>query len=101
MNPLLVPETTNLTPLREILHKILTFIYFLAHQIGLWIIKGIQSIFPSIAFPNNIIDPIGFLIIITVFMVLVSVAKKIAWIIVSIAWILLFIKILMIFFKLG
>jgi len=101
MNNLFVQETTNLKPLNVILHKILTFIYFLAHQIGLGIIKVVQSIFPGTIFPNSLIDPLGFLIILTIFMFLVGVAKKIAWIIICVAWILLFIRILMIIFKLG
>jgi hypothetical protein len=101
MNNLFVQETTNLKPLNVILHKILTFIYFLAHQIGSGIIKVIQPLFPHNIFPDNIVDPLGFLIILTVFMFLVGVAKKIAWIIVCVAWILLFIRILMIIFKLG
>ena len=101
MNNLLVPETANLSPLSEILHKILTFIYFLAHQIGLGIVKVVQSIFPRVVFPASIIDPLGFLIVLTLFMFLVTVAKKIAWIIVAAGWILLCIRILMIIFKLG
>ena len=101
MNHLIVHETTNLKPLNEILHKILTFTYFLAHQIGLWIVQLVQSIFPRTVFPDNIIDPLGFLIILTLFMLLASVAKKVAWIIVCLAWILTLIKILMIIFKLG
>ncbi len=98
MNSLFVQETANLKPLNVVLHKILTFIYFLAHQIGLGIIKVVQPIFPRIIFPDSIIDPLGFLIILTLFMFLVGVAKKIAWIIVCVAWILLFIRILMIHF---
>lgn len=101
MNSLFVQETTNFKPLNVILHKILTFIYFLAHEIGLGIIKLVQPIFPRTIFPDSIIDPLGFLIILTLFMFLVSVAKKIAWIIVCAGWILLFIRILMIIFKLG
>jgi hypothetical protein len=86
-----------------ILHNILTFIYFLAHQIGLGIIKGVQSIFSGIVFPDSIIDPLGFLVILTLFMFLVGVdvAKKIVWIVVCAAWILLFVRILVIIFKLG
>ena len=96
-------ETTPLKPLNEILHSILTFIYFLAHQIGFWIVKGVHSIIPGIAFPNNVIDPLGFLVILTLFMFLVGVelGKKIAWIIVCAGWILLLIRILMIIFKIG
>ena len=101
MNILFVPVTTNSEPVKMILHKILTFIYFLAHQIGLGIIKLVGSIFPRINFPDTIIDPLGFLVILTIFMFLVGVAKKIAWIIIWAAWILLFIRILMIIFKLG
>jgi hypothetical protein len=101
MNILFVQETTDLKPLNEILHKVLTFIYFLAHQIGLGIIKLVQPIFPRVNFPDSIIDPLGFLIILTLFMFLVTVAKKVAWIIVCAAWILFFIRILMIVFKLG
>ena len=101
MNILWVQETANMKSLNGILHNILTFIYFLPHQIGLWIIKFLQQIFPRLIFPNSLVDPLGFLIILTLFMVLVGVAKKIAWIIVCVGWILLFIRILMIIFKLG
>lgn len=103
MNTLLVLEAPTLKPLNEILHSILTFIYFLAHQIGLGLIKAMQSIVPSIVFPANIADPLGFLVILTLFMVLVSVefGKKIAWIIICAGWILLLIRILMIILKLG
>jgi hypothetical protein len=103
MNSLFVLETTNLKPLNEILHHMLTFIYFLAHQTGVWIIKVVQSIFPSAAFLGNLADPLGFLAILTVFMLLVGVdaARKIVWIVVCAAWILLAIRILLILFKLG
>jgi hypothetical protein len=103
MNTLFVLDTTVTKPLNVILHNILTFIYFLAHQIGLGIVKGVHAVFPGIGFPDSIVDPLGFLVILTLFMVLVSVelGKKIAWIIVGAGWILLLIRILMIIFKLG
>jgi len=103
MNTLFALETPAVKPLNEILHSILTFIYFLAHQIGLGIVKAVHSIIPGIDFPSNIVDPLGFLVILTLFMVLVSVelGKKIAWIIITAGWILLLIRILMIIFKLG
>jgi hypothetical protein len=103
MNILLVPETANFKPLNEILHNILTFIYFLAHQTGVWIIKLIQSIFPRVVFLDNMVDPLGFLVILTIFMLLVGldVARKIVWIVVCAAWILLLIRILMIVLKIG
>ena len=70
MNTLFVLETTNFKPLNVILHNILTFIYYLAHQIGLGIFKVVQSIFASTIFPESIIDPLGFLAILTLFMFL-------------------------------
>ncbi len=101
MNILFAQESVNARPLDSILHKILTFLYFLAHQIGAGIINLLQPLFPHNAYPANLIDPLGFLIILTLFMLLVSVAKKIAWIIVCLGWILLLIRILMVVFKLG
>jgi hypothetical protein len=103
MNTLFTLETTAVKPLNEILHSILTFIYFLAHQIGLGLVKAVQTIIPGIAFPSTIADPLGFLVILTLFMLLVSVelGKKIAWIIIAAGWILLLIRILMIIFKIG
>jgi hypothetical protein len=103
MNTLFVLETTAAKPLSVILHNILTFIYFLAHQIGLGIIKGVHAVFPGIDFPSSIVDPLGFLVILTLFMFLVSVklGKQIAWIVVCAGWILLLIRMLMILFKLG
>jgi len=59
------------------------------------------QLFPRIIFSDNLIDPLGFLIILTLFVVLARVAQKIAWIIVCLGWILLLIRILMIIFKLG
>ena len=101
MDALFVQGTADSRPLNEILHKILTFIYFLAHQIGLAIIKVAQPIFPGGVFPDSLVDPLGFLIILTLFVVLAGVAKKIAWIIIGLGWILLLIRILMIVFKIG
>ena len=103
MNTLFVIETANFKPLNVILHNILTFLYFLAHQIGLGVIKGAHAVFPAVLFPDSIVDPLGFLVILTLFMLLVSVdvLKKIVWIVVCAAWILLVIRILMIIFKLG
>ena len=82
MNILFVQETVNVKPLNAILHKILTFIYFLAHQIGCRDHQGHPAALPTRRLPGQSDRPLGFLIILTVFMLLVSVAKKIAWIIV-------------------
>jgi hypothetical protein len=101
MNILLVQETANMKHLDTVLHNVLTFLYFLPHQLGLWLIKILQQLFPRIVFSDSLIDPLGFLVILTVFVFLARVAQKIAWIIVCVGWILLFIRILMTIFKLG
>lgn len=103
MNTLFVVETADFKPLNEILHHILTFIYFIAHQTGVWVIKLVQSIFPRVVFLESVVDPLGFLVILTVFMLLVGmeVTRKIVWIVVCAAWILLIIRILMIVLKIG
>jgi len=101
MSILLVQEAVSGKPLNSMLHNVLTFLYFLPHQIGLWIIKILQQLFPRIIFSDNLIDPLGFLIILTLFVALARGAQKIAWIIVCLGWILLFVRILMIIFKLG
>jgi len=97
MNNLFVQNAT----LSDILQAILTFIYSIAHQIGLGIVKVIQAIFTGRTFPASIIDSLGFLIILTLFIFLIGISKRVAWIIVGVGWILLFIRILMIIFKIG
>jgi len=101
MNSLMLQETANVKHLNTILHDILTFLYFLPHQIGLGIIKLLQQIFPRIVFPESLVDPLGILVLLTIFMVLARVAKKAAWVIVWLGWILLLIRILIIIFNLG
>jgi len=101
VNSLLIQETINTNSVKAVLHQVLTFIHFLGHQAGLGIIKLIQSIAPDAQFPENVIESLGLLVIVTVFMILVTVAKKAAWVIVGVGWILLLIRILLIVFKVA
>lgn len=80
---------------------ILSFIYTIAHNLGLWGTKLIAFIFSLETTPASIIDPLGFLIVLTLFFILLTLAKKIAWIILVIGWILILIRILMIVFKIA
>ncbi|MCX7972970.1 MAG: hypothetical protein N3B16_00515 [Candidatus Aminicenantes bacterium] len=81
------------------LHQILTFVYFLAHQIGIGIFKLINLILPSAKLPADLVDPIGFLAFLTIFLLLFKLAKKIAWIIIIMGWVLIVIRILFSIFK--
>jgi hypothetical protein len=101
MNILLLQETVSAKPFDSLLHNALTFLYFLPHQIGLWIIKILHPLFPNVSFADSLVDPLGFLVILTLFVLLARVAHRIAWIIVSLGWILLLVRILMLVFKIG
>jgi hypothetical protein len=82
-------------------NQIFTFLYTIAHQLGMLVVHAIQSIFPGIEVPLNLADPIGFLVILTLFIVIVQVAKKVAWIIVIVGWILIVVRIAMVLLRLG
>ena len=76
-------------------HHLFTFIYTVAHQLGLWMVKGILLIFPGMAFPEQLVDPLGYLVILTGFAILLSLFKKLAWIVLTIGWVLMIIRIVM------
>ncbi len=78
---------------KEILNYLMGFIYSFAHYLGLLIVNGIKTIFPMTKGINSLIDPIGFLAILTIFLILFSIAKRIVWFIVIVGWILIFIRI--------
>ena len=80
---------------KNIIDDLLTFIYSLAHQLGVLVIKDIQFLFPRIDIPNNIVDALGFMILLTLFVILAQAAKKIATIILIVGWGLLFIRIIL------
>ena len=84
-----------------ILHKLLTFLYTIAHQIGAGIVKVVNLILPGIKIPASLVDPIGVLAILTLFLVLVQAAKKIAWTIIIVGWVLILIRIFLIILKVG
>ena len=101
MNILLLQETVTAKPLDSLLHNLLTFLYFLPHQIGLLIVGVLRPLFPQVGFADSLVDPLGFLVVLTLFVLLARVARRAAWIIVGLGWILLLVRILMIVFKIG
>jgi hypothetical protein len=78
---------------------VLSFIYTIAHNLGLLVVKLITSLFGLKTIPISIVDPLGFLIVLTIFFILLTMAKKIAWIILIVGWVLLLIRIVIIVFK--
>lgn len=80
------------------LNAVLTFIYSIAHIIGVGIIKLLGTIFPFAKFPAYLADPLGFLTVLTLFAVLLTMAKKVAWIVLAVGWGFILIRILMVIF---
>lgn len=78
--------------IRELLDQFLTFIYSLAHWFGSIISQAIGSIL-NYALPPELIDPLGFLVILTLFLAIAEIAKKLAWLVIVVGWILIILRI--------
>jgi hypothetical protein len=74
------------------LDQLLAFIYTLAHWAGELIVTLLDNILP-LQTPGSLVNPIGFLAILTVFLLVAEVAKKITWLIVVVGWVLIVIRI--------
>jgi hypothetical protein len=79
-------------PWKEIVNVVLTFLYSLAHYVGMLVVYLLGRVLPTARVPVDLVDPIGYLAILTVFLILVQVAKKVAWIIVVAGWVLIAIR---------
>lgn len=83
--------------LQEVFDQLLTFLYAAAHWFGQLVVGLIQLILgdaiPETTF-DGLVDPIGFLILLTIFLALAEVAKKIAWLVVVVGWILILVRVL-------
>ncbi len=74
---------------------LLQFIYTLAHAAGNGIVNLVQRIVPQAKIPVDLVDPIGFLAVLTVFVLLTGLARKIAWIIVIAGWVLIGVRVVL------
>jgi hypothetical protein len=82
-------------PWKDILSALLTFLYSIAHYAGMLVVYLLGRILPAAKVPTDLIDPLGYLVLLTAFLILVQVAKKIAWIIVLAAWALILVRIVL------
>ncbi len=80
-------------PWKEILSGLLTYLYSIAHYVGMFVVYLLGRVLPTARVPVDLVDPIGYLALLTAFLILVSVAKKIAWILVIVAWGLILVRI--------
>jgi hypothetical protein len=85
-------------PWKDILSAILTFLYSIAHYVGMLVVYLLGRVLPTARVPVDLIDPIGYLALLTAFLILVQVARKLAWILVLIGWILILVRIFIGFF---
>jgi hypothetical protein len=82
-------------PWKDILSALLTFLYSIAHYVGMLVVYLLGRILPATKVPSDLVDPLGYLALLTAFLILVQVAKKVAWIIVLAGWILIFVRIIL------
>ena len=79
---------------REIIDQLLAFIYSLGHLIGQGIVRLLNTILPSMTVPNELVDPIGLLAILTIFLAVATIAKKLVWIVVIAGWVLIIVRLI-------
>lgn len=82
---------------KEVLNSILTFISTAAHWLGQGIVSMVNAILPD-AISNDLIDPIGYLALVTLLVVLVGIfeaVRKIIWWVLALGWILIIIRIVL------
>ena len=83
----------------EALAKILQFIHTIANWIGGLIATVIHSILPSVTIPDDLVQSIGLMAILTIFLLIMQIAKKLTWIVVVVGWVLIMARIAMIVIK--
>ena len=89
-------EPDGLSSGQDILDQILAFIYSLGHLIGEGIVRLVTAILPSLAFPTDLVDPIGLLAILTIFLAVAAIAKKLVWIVVIAGWVLILVRLILV-----
>ncbi len=89
-----MPDVAVPLPPEGYLDQLLAFMYTIAHWIGTLIVNLIAE-FLTLETPASLVDPIGFLALLTVFLVITEIAKKLTWIVVVIGWVLIIARILL------
>jgi hypothetical protein len=91
--PALPVSPANLSPPTEgWLDQFLAFIYTIAHWAGGLIVGLVEDIIP-LQTPANLVDPIGYLALLTVLLIVAEVAKKVVWGVVVVGWILIGVRV--------
>lgn len=79
------------------LDQLLAFTYTLAHWAGQLIVAGLNALLDLQASGalDSLVDPIGYLALLTVFLIVAEVAKKITWIVVVVGWVLITVRVVL------
>ncbi|MCP4409172.1 MAG: hypothetical protein GY807_15725 [Gammaproteobacteria bacterium] len=98
--PALPPTTSGTSPgtppvpPEGFVDQLLAFIYTSAHWLGGLIVQLLEQIIP-LQGPEKLIDPIGYLALLTIFLIVAEVAKKITWLVVLVGWVLIVARVFM------
>lgn len=76
------------------LDQFLAFIYTLAHWVGGFIVELVENIVP-LQTPGQLVDPIGYLTLLTILLLVSEIAKKVVWGVVVVGWVLIGIRIVL------
>jgi hypothetical protein len=79
----------------DTLTQIMAFAYSIAHYLGTWIVALVQQILPMAEKLSTLADPIGYLVILSIFVIIATTAKRVAIVIVLVGWVLIIVRIVL------
>lgn len=77
------------------LDQVLTFFYTVGHWLGQWIVGLVNTIVPALI-PQDLVDPIGYLALLTIIIVLMGIfeaLRRAMYWIVGLGWLLIVVRI--------
>jgi hypothetical protein len=80
---------------QDVLTQLMAFIYSIAHYLGVAVVALIQKILPMAKALGALVDPIGYLAILSIFVVITTTVKKVAVIILVVGWVLIAIRVVL------
>lgn len=81
---------------KTVVTRTLEFIYTLASGIGKVAVELLQLMVPVAKIPSDLADPIGFLVILTIFLALAEVARKLTWVVLLVGWLFIALRIVLV-----
>ena len=89
-----VPPGSPPSPPEGFVDQLLAFTYTSAHWLGGLIVQLLENLMP-LQGSEKLVDPIGYLTLLTIFLILTEVAKKITWLVVIVGWVLIVVRIIL------